>query len=80
MQLAVPEELDDMTAAQIAVNPLTVVAMLRELQVPEGAWLVQSAAASALGRMVTQLAKHRGIKTAGLVRRDEHIAELQQLG
>jgi|APGre2960657444_1045066.scaffolds.fasta_scaffold00644_10 NADPH:quinone reductase-like Zn-dependent oxidoreductase len=54
--------------------------MLQELAVPSGAFILQSAAGSTLGRMLITVAKHRGIKTINLVRRAEQIPELLAAG
>ena len=54
-----------------AVNPLTALLMLTSYgDIQEGQWIVQSAANSAVGGYVIQLAKQRGIKTVNIVRRD----------
>lgn len=65
---------------QFLVNPVTVVGMLEELAVPAGEYLLQTAAGSVLGRQMIQVAKHRGIKTINVVRRQELVAELKALG
>lgn len=78
--LAVPEGMSDEVAAQAWLNPATLMGMLHAANAPEGAYLLQTAAASTLGRMLIQVAKHKGIKTINLVRRDEHVAELKELG
>ncbi|CAK9222438.1 unnamed protein product [Sphagnum troendelagicum] len=54
--------------------------MIQILQVPKGEYVIQSAAASVTGRMFIQLAKHKGIKTVNLVRRDSQIEELKAIG
>jgi NADPH:quinone reductase-like Zn-dependent oxidoreductase len=54
--------------------------MIEILQVPKGEYVIQSAAASVFGRMFIQLAKHKGIKTINLVRRDSQIEELKAIG
>lgn len=46
----------------------------------QGKYLVQGAAGSVLGRMLIQYAKHIGIKTINIVRRQEQIQELKDLG
>jgi NADPH:quinone reductase-like Zn-dependent oxidoreductase len=46
----------------------------------EGDWLIQSAANSAVGSAVVQLAKARGLRTLNIVRRPEVVAGLQELG
>lgn len=54
-----------------AVNPLTALLMLTSYgDIKEGQWIIQSAANSAVGGYVIQLAKQRGIKTVNIVRRD----------
>jgi NADPH:quinone reductase-like Zn-dependent oxidoreductase len=50
------------------------------LAVPTGAWLLQTAAGSALGRMVIRLGRHFGFRTLNVVRRREQADELLQLG
>jgi NADPH:quinone reductase len=77
----VPADLPDEQVASFFVNPATVLAMVRHvLQVPRGGWLLQSAAGSALGKMVIKLGKHDGFRTLNVVRRREAMAELQALG
>jgi NADPH:quinone reductase-like Zn-dependent oxidoreductase len=79
--IPVPAALDDTQVASMFVNPATVLAMVRhELAVPKGEWLLQSAATSALGRMVIRLGKHDGFKTINIVRRREAVDELKALG
>jgi NADPH:quinone reductase-like Zn-dependent oxidoreductase len=77
----VPHDIPDEQAACFFVNPATVVAMLeRVLRVRRGDWVLQTAAASALGKMVIRLGKHRGFRTINVVRRPEQAGELRQLG
>ena len=54
--------------------------MRHVLAVPRGAWLIQSAANSNLGRMVIRLARRDGIHTINIVRRPDAIAGLKELG
>jgi NADPH:quinone reductase-like Zn-dependent oxidoreductase len=54
--------------------------MLQSLDLPKGAYVVFSAAGSALSRMGIHLAKHFGLKTIGIVRRDEQREEVLQHG
>ena len=72
---------DDL-AATFFVNPASVLAMVRHvLAVPKGAWLLQSAAGSTLGRMIIKLGRHDGFKTLNVVRRrKDAIDELKALG
>ena len=50
------------------------------LQIPAGAWLLQTAAGSALGRMVIRLGKQYGFRTINVVRRREQAEELLKEG
>jgi NADPH:quinone reductase len=77
----VPDDIPDEQAATFFVNPASVLAMVRHiLAVPKGAWLLQSAAGSTLGRMIIHLGRHDGFKTLNLVRRREAMDELKALG
>lgn len=68
-------------AATFFVNPATAWVMTREvLKVPQGQWLVQTAAGSALGRMVIRLGKETGFRTFNIVRRAAQADELRRLG
>lgn len=78
--IPVPDAMDDETAAQLFVNPFTAVAMVEDSGVKEGEWLMITACTSALGKMVIQICKMRGIKTIGTVRRNDHNEELKALG
>lgn len=79
--LPVPDDLPDEQIASFLINPASAILMLRRvLAIPQGEWLLQSAASSELGRMIIRLAKHDGIRTVNVVRRREAVAELQRLG
>lgn len=62
------------------INPVAVYGLLNTLNIPEGGWVVFSAAGSGLARMGVQLAKHYGLNTIGIVRRDEQREEVVQNG
>ena len=67
--------------AMSTVNPLTALLMLTSfIDVAEGQWIAQSAANSAVGGYVIQLAKQRGIKTVNIVRREGLAEELMARG
>jgi trans-2-enoyl-CoA reductase len=66
-----PEVIEQL--AMSAVNPLTA-------DLKEGQWIVQSAANSAVGGYVIQLAKQRGIKTVNVVRREGLAEDLMVKG
>lgn len=77
----VPDDLTDEQAASFFVNPASALVMVRDvLRVPRGAWLLQTAAGSALGRMVIRLGKLDGFRTLNVVRRREQAEELTRLG
>lgn len=77
----VADGVSDEQAAMFFVNPITAVVMVRHvLQVPPGEFLLQSAAGSALGRMVIRLGKLDGFKTINVVRRREQAEELKKYG
>ncbi|HZS48609.1 MAG TPA: zinc-dependent alcohol dehydrogenase family protein [Blastocatellia bacterium] len=79
--LPVPDPINNETAAQFVVNPVTAWVMVTEdLKVGKGEWLLQTAAGSTLGRIVIQIGKLRGFKTINIVRRREQIDELKQIG
>lgn len=59
---------------------MTARGLLDSSQPPKGEYLIQTAAGSTLGRMITSLAKHMDIKIIDVVRRSEQKEELQRLG
>jgi NADPH2:quinone reductase len=68
--LPVPDSISDEAAAQFIVNPLTAWALLNdELRLSEGDWLLVTAAGSTLGQLLRQLARAKGIRVLGVVRR-----------
>jgi NADPH:quinone reductase-like Zn-dependent oxidoreductase len=79
--IPVPDDLPDEQVASFFINPASAILMLRHvLAIPQGEWLLQSAAGSELGRMIIRLAKHDGVRTVNVVRRREAVAELEWLG
>lgn len=80
VQYGIPKELDEESASQFYINPLTVRGMFDVLDIPRGEWLIQSAAGSVLGRQVIQMAKHFGVQTINVVRREEQKQELLEVG
>ena len=79
--IPIPAAIPDDQAASFFVNPATVIALTESvLNIPDGDWLLQSAAGSSLGRMVIAFAKHRGFRTINVVRRPEQVDELKKLG
>jgi NADPH2:quinone reductase len=77
----VPRDLSNEQAATFFVNPASAIVMTQYiLNVPAGAWLLQTAAGSALGRMVIRLGIKHGFRTLNVVRRREQAEELNRLG
>ncbi|MDN4477313.1 zinc-binding dehydrogenase [Demequina sp. SYSU T00039] len=74
------EGIPDEVAAQLVAMPFSAISLLDSLDLSEGDWLIQNAANGAVGRLVAQLAKPRGINVVGLVRREAGIAELEAQG
>jgi len=63
------------------VNPATAHLLLTDfVDLAVGDWVIQSAANSAVGAYVVQLAKSKGIKVACVVRRASAVAELEEMG
>jgi NADPH:quinone reductase-like Zn-dependent oxidoreductase len=76
-----PAEISDDQGAAFFVNPASAVIMTRYvLKVPAGAWLLQTAAGSALGRMIIRLGTIHGFRTINVVRRRAQAEELLRVG
>jgi NADPH:quinone reductase len=81
LAIPVPKDLSDEQAACFFVNPASALAMTQYVfKIPTGEWLLQTAAGSALGRMVIRLGRHYGFRTINVVRRREQVDELLKLG
>lgn len=79
--IAVPKDIPSEQAAMFFVNPATAYIMTQQvLNIPAGKWLLQTAAGSALGRMVIRLGKQYGFRTLNVVRRNEQIDDLKAIG
>ncbi|MFJ7289327.1 zinc-binding dehydrogenase [Curtobacterium sp. NPDC098951] len=76
----VPDAMTDEDAAQLVSMPFSAISLLHSLDLHEGDWLIQNAANGAVGRMVAQLGKARGINVIGLVRRAAGVEELGEQG
>jgi len=76
--IPVPESISNENAAQMIVNPLSALLMVKDT--PAGEWLLQTGASSILGKNVIQLSKHFGFKTINLVRNPDHVKDLLALG
>ena len=77
----VPEGVPYAEAAMIKINPATAWRMLHDFVEPKpGAWVIQNAANSGVGRAVIAIAQKLGLKSVNLVRRPELIEELTAAG
>ena len=67
--------------AMLISSPASALLMLENyVDLQDGDWVLQSAANSAVGSVVVQLAKSRGLRTVNLVRREEVVDDLKNLG
>ncbi|WP_432938721.1 zinc-dependent alcohol dehydrogenase family protein [Kribbella sp. CA-253562] len=80
--IALPDEGDPLQLAMLGVNPLTAHLLLKEfVDLRPGDWIGQNLGNSAVGQYVIGLAaKHLGLKTVSVVRREEAAAKLRELG
>jgi NADPH:quinone reductase-like Zn-dependent oxidoreductase len=77
----VPDGLDDAAAAASYINPLTAWALTQSAhKLKAGEWLLQTAAASSVGKFVLQLAQQYGFKTINVIRRREQESIIRNLG
>jgi NADPH:quinone reductase-like Zn-dependent oxidoreductase len=76
-----PEGADPLQLAMLTVNPPTASLMLSEfVRLVAGDWVIQNAANSGVGSYLMQLARHRGLRTVNLVRRDSAVQAAQAQG
>ncbi len=79
--IPINSQLSDEQAATFFVNPVTAWVMTQEvLKIPQGAWLLQTAAGSSLGKMIARLGKATGFRTINVVRSEGSIADLKAAG
>jgi len=80
--LKIDTESDDLFQfAMLKVNPATAALMLRNyVELKSDDWIIQDAANSGVGHCVIRLAAKSGIKTINVVRREELISPLMQIG
>ena len=78
--LPLPRRISDETAATMLVNPFTAWALVDVARRSRAKAIVQTAAGSALGRMIRRLANRRGIDVVDVVRRPEQAEELRREG
>ena len=79
--VSVPASLGDPAAATSYTNPLTAWALTKSTHnLTQGDWLVQTAAASTVGKLVLQLAQQYRFKTINVIRRREQETIIRSLG
>ncbi|MCA1454996.1 zinc-dependent alcohol dehydrogenase family protein [Bradyrhizobium sp. BRP22] len=72
---------DPLQLAMLGINPATAYLLLTDfVTLPPGAWVIQNAANSGVGRALIGIAKSLGLKTVNVVRRDDVVADLQASG
>src|SRR5215475_4008395 len=77
----VPPSIDAKTASMLNINPTTAVLLLDGfVKLTRQDWIVLNAANSQVGRCIIAMAKSRGLRVVGIVRRPELVPELERLG
>lgn len=76
----VPGDTDPLQLAMLTINPPTAHLLLERVNLQAGDWVGQTAANSAVGRLVVALAKRRGLKTLNVVRREDAAEEIRLAG
>ncbi len=76
----VPSDIPVEMAAMATINPPTAWRILRDAGLNDGDWVIQNAANSAVGLHVIEMARHLGLKTVNVVRREELIQPLLDRG
>lgn len=79
--IAVPDDIDNETASQMYINPITAwLICTEELRLKSDDVLVVNACGSAIGRVFAQLSKLLGYRLIAVVRNDSSTEELLSLG
>jgi NADPH:quinone reductase-like Zn-dependent oxidoreductase len=74
-------EADPLQLGMLSINPVTAHLLLDSVNRTDiGDWIGQTAANSAVGKLVVTLAKRRGLKTLNVVRRDDAAEEVRAVG
>jgi NADPH:quinone reductase-like Zn-dependent oxidoreductase len=76
-----PNEADPLQLAMMTVNPPTAALLLSDfVSLEPDEWVIQNAANSAVGLYLAQLAGYRGHKTVNVVRREDAVAVVREVG
>ncbi|MBE9430369.1 zinc-dependent alcohol dehydrogenase family protein [Staphylococcus epidermidis] len=79
--IPIPESIDDFTAAQLYINPITALVVCTEkLQLKNGQTLIMNACGSSIASIIIQLSKILGFKVIALTSNLKKEQELLQLG
>jgi len=78
--IVLPDDVSFETGANSWVNPMTVMGFLDVAYLGGHKSIVHTAAASALGKILIQVAKNEGIDVICVVRKEEQIKELTDIG
>lgn len=78
--LPLPDSMSDEQGAMALINPLTAWGLMEVVRRHKARSMVNTAAASALGRMLLRLGKRLGIEIVHVVRRENQVALLRSLG
>jgi NADPH:quinone reductase-like Zn-dependent oxidoreductase len=78
--IVVPPDADPRQAAMMAINPVTAALLLDYVDLQPGDAVAYNAATSGLAQWLAALARKRGVRTIGLVRRREHVERVKEGG
>lgn len=78
--IPLPDAIDDVAGCQLIAMPLSAFTALEEFGLQPGDWLVQNAAAGAVGKIIDQVATARGVHVLNLVRRPSQVDALKAAG
>lgn len=76
----IPEHVDFSTAACSVVNPMTALMILREARDSGSPYVINTAAASALGKLLLRHSQKYGVRVICIVRREEQVAHCKKEG
>lgn len=75
-----PKQISSQQGSMMLVNPMTAMAFLKLAKAGRHRAMVNNAAASSLGKMLIRLARSQGIPLINIVRKEEQVAGLKELG
>ncbi|MCY9661255.1 zinc-binding dehydrogenase [Paenibacillus chondroitinus] len=78
--MVLPDHVSDEQGAVFFVNPASAMAMVKIAKQHKSKAIVQTAGASALGRILVKLGRDNGLAVISVVRKDEHAQLLREIG